>query len=202
MHLNCLLLAEKYAKHLFKDGLRILEVGPDGVPSSLRKKYFKESMQWDTIDIFPDEKFTYVATNEYSFPIENDSYDIVVSANVIEHVKKIWRWMPELARVTKKGGHVITINPVSWNYHAYPVDCWRIYPDGMQSLYEDSGLEVEVSVFENLESEHLLHKKYNEFKLWPGATLASGNMRIKKLKYMLGYPVTAALDTITVGKKI
>ena len=59
---------------------------------------------------------------------------------------------------------------------------------------------MEISKFENLEAENLLGKPYNEAKMWPGATL-EGNLGIKKLKILIGYPVTAALDTITIGSK-
>src|SRR5215204_5920113 len=122
MHLNSKLLIEKYAKHLFKKGDKVLEIGPDGFPSSIEKICSKEGIAWETLDIEDNPRLTYPRAGEYSFPINDQEYDVVVSANVIEHVKKIWRWLPELVRVTKAGGLVITVNPVSWNYHAYPVD--------------------------------------------------------------------------------
>lgn len=200
MHLNSKLLIEKYAKHLFKDGLKVLEIGPDGFPSSIAQICSHNKKIWHTLDIEENSQLTFPGAGEYSFPIADNEYDIVISANVIEHVKKIWRWIPELVRVTKQGGHVVTVNPVSWNYHAYPVDCWRIYPDGMTALYEDFGLTVELTKFENLESAYLFNKPYNESKMWPGATL-EGNLKIKKMKNLFGYPITAAIDTITIGSK-
>jgi hypothetical protein len=29
-----------------------------------------------------------------------------------------------------------SVNPVSWVFHEAPVDCWRIYPEGMKALLE------------------------------------------------------------------
>jgi hypothetical protein len=29
--------------------------------------------------------------------------------------------------------------PWSWEIHRYPVDCWRILPDGMRELIEQGG---------------------------------------------------------------
>ena len=81
----------------------------------------------------------------YSFPVPNDTFDIVIATNVLEHVRKVWVWIKELSRACKPGGHVITINPVSWPYHEIPIDCWRAYPEGMKALYEDGGLEVILS---------------------------------------------------------
>ena len=199
MHLNSKLLIQKYALPYFDDNLKVLEIGPDNFPSSIQQ-LIPKSVTWDTLNIFDDKRLTYPNSPEYSFPISENTYDIVISANVIEHVKKIWKWVPELARVVKVGGLVITVNPVSWNYHEDPVDCWRIYPEGMKALYEDSGLKIELSIFENLESMALLNRSYNAARMWPGVTLEKISP-IKKLKLLMGYPVMASLDTISIGRK-
>src|SRR6516162_7505186 len=155
MHLNSRLLFEKHAKPYFKSGLRVLEIGPDEIPSTYRTIVNDDSIQWETLDMSSHAvvrgSLTHSTTNEYVFPVPDNSFDIVLSGQVIEHVRKIWVWMREVSRVCKPGGRVITINPVSWPFHEYPVDCWRIYPDGMKSLYDDAGLRTELSVFESLD---------------------------------------------------
>jgi SAM-dependent methyltransferase len=200
MHLNSKLLIQKYGIPYFKDNMTVLEIGPDNFPSAIQQ-LISNNVTWHTLNIFDDQRLTYPNSPEYSFPIEDNTYDIVISANVIEHVKKIWKWVPELTRVTKPGGFIIIVNPVSWNYHEDPVDCWRIYPEGMKALFEESGLEVELSKFENLESKQLLNRPYNASKMWPGVTLEKMSF-IKKIKLFMGYPVMAALDTISIGKKM
>lgn len=198
MHLNSKLLIQKYGIEYFKDGMKILEIGPDNIPSSIQQ-LIRNNVTCDTLNIFDDKRLTYPNSFEYSFPISDNIYDIVISANVIEHVKKIWKWIPELARVTKKGGYVITVNPVSWGYHEDPVDCWRIYPEGMKALYDDADIKVVFSTTESLESLHLYKKPYNKFKMWPGGTMAKNSLT--KLKIAIGYPVSVAIDTITIGQK-
>lgn len=200
MHLNSRLLIEKYAKQYFKKGLKILEIGPDTIPSTIQCLVDETSLTWHTLNIYEDKRLTFPSSLEYDFPIKDEEYDIVISANVIEHVKKIWKWLPELARVTKKGGKVITINPISWGYHEDPVDCWRIYPEGMTSLYSDAGLTVNMSVAENLESLHLYNKPYNKFKMWPGSSMNSKKIT-EQIKMAIGYPVVASIDAITIGTK-
>src|SRR6185503_10808704 len=64
-------------------------------------------------------------------------------------------WIKELSRVCKPDGHVITVNPVSWPYHAIPIDCWRAYPEGMLALYAEGGLEVIVSEWGALADAHV-----------------------------------------------
>jgi SAM-dependent methyltransferase len=145
MHTNSNRLFEKYAVSCFQPGMRVLEIGPDLFPSTYRKLLQLADITWDTLDIYADPQLTYPKSDVYSFAIPDNTYDIVFSGNVIEHVAKVWRWVPELARITKPGGLVITINPTSWPYHPAPIDCWRIYPDGMQALCDEAGLKVELS---------------------------------------------------------
>jgi hypothetical protein len=84
MHPNSQLLFEKYAIDYFRPGLRKLEIGPDGFPSTYRSMVSDRSLTWDTLDINRRPELTYNATSEYSFPTPDNSYDVVVSGQVIE----------------------------------------------------------------------------------------------------------------------
>ncbi|MCX5714988.1 MAG: methyltransferase domain-containing protein, partial [Candidatus Omnitrophica bacterium] len=149
MHLNSMLLFEKYAKKLFKPNTVVLEIGPDKFPSTYYEIVGIKAIDWQTLDIFSAPNLTYTAKNEYHFPVSDGTFDIVLSGQVLEHVRKPWVWIRELTRICKVGGHIITINPVSWPYHAAPVDCWRIYPEGMKALYEEGGIKVELCKMES-----------------------------------------------------
>ena len=111
-----------------------------------------QSLIWDTIDLYRHPQLTYTAASEYTFPIPDNTYDLVLSGQVIEHVRKMWVWMKEVGRVCKVGGAVITISPVSWPYHEVPIDCWRTFPEGMRALYEEASLDVILSKWESLEA--------------------------------------------------
>ncbi len=199
MHLNSELIFKKYAKRYFHEHMRVLEIGPNAIPSTYCQTVGKQSIVWETLDIADDGKLTYVAENEYKFPVPDGTFDIVLSGQVIEHVRKIWVWVKELARVCKKGGKVIIIAPISWTYHKAPIDCWRIYPDGMQALYEDADLAMDLCTMESLEYK-------GKRTIIPGVT--SRECKTKGfsgkiiLKEMLKWPVTVALDTIAIGTKI
>lgn len=143
MNKNDKLLFSRYAAEYFTPTSRVLEIGPDEHPSSLRK-LVDDVGAWDTLDFHgrTDVPLTHRTTDEYRYPVPDAEYDIVLSANVVEHVPHIWTWMRELARICRPGGVVVTINPISWHYHESPVDCWRIYPAGMAALCEQAGLDV------------------------------------------------------------
>lgn len=201
MHKNSILLFERYARRYFTPELRVLEIGPDRQPSTYFELAGGSFTAWDTLDFAGrvDVPLTYRTTAEYTFPVASDEYDMVFSAQVIEHVRKPWRWMPELARVCRPGGLVITINPVSWHYHESPVDCWRIYPEGMRALTEDAGLELVLSEWGSVEMEKL-HDRLPR--------LARKQQVLQRLSGVFGmlnavvkFPVEAAYDTITVARK-
>jgi SAM-dependent methyltransferase len=151
MHINSTLLFEKYCKKLFAPNDLVLEIGPNKCPSTYNEIVGLSSIDWQTIDLVPNNSLTYIANSEYSFPIPDNTFDIVLAGQVIEHVRKPWIWIKELARVAKKGGYVVIINPASWPFHQAPIDCWRIFPDGMRALYEEAGLHVELSEMATLE---------------------------------------------------
>ena len=207
MHQNSLLLFHKYAKRCFSADQRVLEIGAR-IPSDYRLALGEVNLDWrymdiggaglssDNLEMLRTEKLDYAATDEYTFPIEDNTFDVVVSGQVLEHVRKVWIWMKEVARVTKPGGYVITINPVSWPYHEAPVDCWRVYPEGMKALYDDAGLEVEFCAYECLE--------VNARRIIPGIGRDSQTRKrrwMMSLAGTLGWPVEAAVDIITIGRK-
>lgn len=198
MHENSRLLFRKYALDHFRPDLKVLEIGPDELPSSTYRRIVgAPSLTWHTLDIRTDPDLTYGGADEYSFPVDDDLYDIVLSGQVIEHVPKVWVWIREVARVCAPGGRVIIINPVTWPYHEAPVDCWRIYPEGMRALYDEAGLEVLLSTFESLET-----PRYPEHV--PGKSLAHQGWRRQLVAWLLGkkgFPVERAYDTITIGRK-
>lgn len=197
MHTNSRLLYCKYAiNHLPSDG-RVLEIGPDVVPSSYCRLSNRAALHWDTIDLAPRPNLTYVAESDYVFPLEDGAYDVVISGQVLEHVRHPWRWIQEIARVCRPGGLVITISPVSWPYHEAPVDCWRAYPDGMRALYEEASLEVVLSTWESLEYPRASYRIPGRSPEWQPRwqRLAS------RLLAPMRLPVECAFDTITIGRK-
>lgn len=200
MHDNTLLLFNKYATGYFHPGSHVLEVGPGRSPTAIQLAIGDSSIRWETAGVESKFPVTYLG-REYSFPVDSETADVVVSTNVMEHVRKPWVWIKELARICKPGGYVITINPVSWPYHEYPIDCWRAYPEGMKALYEEVNLEVITCICESLEDAHLQRHI-------PGRSLKNiyghDGWKMKaftKLCEIAGLPVQRPYDTVTVGRK-
>ncbi|HXB11638.1 MAG TPA: methyltransferase domain-containing protein [Bacteroidia bacterium] len=219
--MNSELLFRKYSLNYFKDNMKVLEIGPVGYPSYYSKVVDKKSLDWHTLDIGIEyiekaeaNRNHIKSESEYNYPIPDNTYDIVLSGQVMEHVKDIWQWMTELKRITKIGGHIIIVCPVSWPYHEAPVDCWRIYPEGMKALMEKVKLEIKKCVFESLELD-LLPRNVPTF---PGvSTIPLNGKLFKTLKLKIIYnqiilripfirrfssPISVAYDTICISEKI
>jgi SAM-dependent methyltransferase len=75
-------------------------------------------------------------------PVEDESFDVVISGQCLEHVKNPFKVVDEMARCLKKGGNMILIAPFILEKHSYPIDTFRYLPDGFGSLFENSGLET------------------------------------------------------------
>jgi SAM-dependent methyltransferase len=82
-----------------------------------------------------------VAKDPYKFPLESNSFDLVISGQAFEHIEFPWLTIREIERVLKPGGFAIIIAPSSGPEHRYPNDCWRFYPDGMRALGKWASLD-------------------------------------------------------------
>jgi SAM-dependent methyltransferase len=152
MHENSLELFKKYALPYFKDNMEVLEVGPDGYPSSYCN--IIQGVNWTYGDLYQKDASDYIWFKEEYTPDTDRKFDLILSGQVIEHVRKPWRWVQALANLLKPNGYLILINPVSWPYHEAPVDCWRIYPEGIKALFDDAGLQCVMSIYEGLVGQH------------------------------------------------
>jgi hypothetical protein len=67
-----------------------------------------------------------------------DTYDVVISGQVMEHVKRPWEWLTTLSELYRR--YICIIAPNTWNEHRCPIDCYRFFPDGMKALFEYAGI--------------------------------------------------------------
>jgi SAM-dependent methyltransferase len=148
MHANALAAFKTFGLSYVRAGTNVLEIGP----ADYELRNLLPAVSYSIADLVPRNWPcpSIVMPDEYTLPTPK-LYDVVIAANVIEHVRKIWRWVPALAKALKPGGKAIFVSPISWPYHQWPVDCWRLYPEAYKSLFEDSGLEFEFAWYGNLE---------------------------------------------------
>ena len=71
--------------------------------------------------------------------IKDNSYDIIISSDVFEHINKPWDAAKEIIRILKPNGLSLHSTLFSWRYHPCPNDYYRFTHEGMKVLFE--GLE-------------------------------------------------------------
>lgn len=69
--------------------------------------------------------------------IDDESYDVIVSFDVFEHIDRPWLAGSEITRLLRPGGVVFTTTVFSWRYHPDPIDYWRFTPAGLTLLFAD-----------------------------------------------------------------
>lgn len=75
--------------------------------------------------------------------IPDNSYDVVFSHTIFEHIIHPWKAGTESVRIVKPDGLIICIAPFSWRYHPVPVDAFRFTHTGMQILFtQDNNVET------------------------------------------------------------
>lgn len=153
MHSNSLWMFQRHALGLIPAGARVLEIGPTGRPSAFRSSVSVEVGGWTTLGLDEGPHVDIVTSDPYRYPMSDGSCDVIVAGNVLEHVPRPWLWLKELHRISAPNGRLILVVPVSWPFHEYPVDCWRIYPDGMRALLSDHGWNPLVCVSGSIEAE-------------------------------------------------
>jgi SAM-dependent methyltransferase len=76
-------------------------------------------------------------------PFASNTFDVIVSFQVIEHVKCLEEIIGELMRVAKPGARFFLTLPLLWPEHEVPNDFRRYTRWGIRQLLEEAGLVVE-----------------------------------------------------------
>lgn len=113
--------------------IAVLEVGSMNINGSLRELAPPSSI-YTGVDLSPGLGVDIVLEDPNTFPFEDERFDAVVSSSCFEHDPMFWVTFLEVVRVAKTGGYVYINAPSNGQYHAYPSDNWRFYPDASLAL--------------------------------------------------------------------
>lgn len=123
--------------------LQIYDLGSQDVNGSYRPLFSEPSWRYTGVDMASGKNVDLILRKPYAWKeVASKSADVVISGQAFEHIQFFWITMLEIARVLKPGGVCCILAPSSGPEHRYPLDCWRFYPDGMESLAYFAQMEV------------------------------------------------------------
>lgn len=144
----------KYLSQYADKALKILDVGSQDVNGSYKAAFANNNWQYIGCDMVPGKNVDIILKTAYDWrEIESGSLDVVITGQTFEHIEYPWVTIFEIARVLKPEGVCCIIAPSCGPMHKYPVDCWRIYPDGFKALAKFACLEV-IEAFIDLDGEY------------------------------------------------
>ena len=110
------------------------------------KSIFNDVSNWNYtgLDYEDGENVDILVDDIYNMlEIEDNSYDVVISGQLFEHLEFFWITMSEIERILKPGGFCCIIAPSGGPKHGNSKhDCYRFYEDGMAALARYVNLEV------------------------------------------------------------
>jgi SAM-dependent methyltransferase len=122
---------------------RLLDVGCGDKPyAALFAPYAREHVGVDTVENPHAELRGAIE----SLPVEDDSFDVVLCAQVLEHCDDPAAAARELHRVTRPGGRVLASTHGVMVYHPAPADHWRWTHTGLERLFAAGGDWASVTV--------------------------------------------------------
>lgn len=141
---NMKYIKEKYlADYLNKlrHPIKVLDVGGIyDVPHKTYRKHFTEylNMSWTVTDIAKHPTTDVLLEEPYTYPFDNEYFDLVVSGQMLEHCVNPFKAVAEMKRVLKSGGMIVLSAPSAGPAHDVR-DGWRFMDDGFQFIMEDIG---------------------------------------------------------------
>jgi SAM-dependent methyltransferase len=113
----------------------LLDIAPQDYEGAA--KFFRQ-MTIETLDIDPAQGATHTGdiTRHNDF-LKDESYDVVVCTEVLEHTLNPFDAIREIRRILKPTGRLIASAPLNFRIHGPLPDCWRFTLHGWKHLLRE-----------------------------------------------------------------
>jgi SAM-dependent methyltransferase len=113
----------------------VVELGSQDVNGSLRD-HCPQGVHYIGLDVMAAKGVDLVIDPDAPLPLASDTADAVVTSSAFEHDVCFWNTFLELLRILRPGGLLYLNAPSNGEFHRYPLDCWRFYPDAGAALVQ------------------------------------------------------------------
>lgn len=133
-------LRQALERHRTNEPLCVLDYGSGGSPY----RSLFPAATYHRADFPPAQDVDYLLSEQGLLPaIADSSYDLVLSTQVLEHVREPQAYLAEAKRLLRPGGRLLLSTHGTFPDHGCPHDYWRWTADGLRLSLSQSGLRIE-----------------------------------------------------------
>lgn len=120
-------------------GGRVLDYGCADMPY---RSFFGPDVEYVGADLVGNERAAVALLPDGSVPVDDESFDAVLSTQVLEHVQDPRLYLAECFRVLRPGGRLLLSTHGIFAYHPDPVDLWRWTCEGLRLDVQRPGFQI------------------------------------------------------------
>jgi SAM-dependent methyltransferase len=133
MHDTALTIGSLFLDTYARPPCTVVELGAMNVNGTLRNMAPKAAV-YVGLDVEAGHGVDVVVKPGAPLPLASEAADLVVSSSMFEHDSFFWETFLEMVRIVKPNGAIYINAPSNGQYHRYPADNWRFYPDCGKAL--------------------------------------------------------------------
>lgn len=118
---------------------RVLDYGCADAPY---RSFFDSRVDYVGADLPGNDDAAVTLRPDGTVPVPDQSFDAVLSTQVLEHVEDPPLYLSECFRVLRPGGRLLLSTHGIFAYHPDPVDLWRWTCDGLRREVENAGFKI------------------------------------------------------------
>lgn len=157
-------LARKFMDQADRDGMRVLDIGGRARSRVDRSSSFKNAV-CTVLDLVSGENVDLVGdAHKLDEVFPSNSFDVVVSVSVFEHLAMPWVVADQMNQVLRIGGKGLISSHQTLGLHDMPMDYWRFSDSAWSTLFNSSsGFEIVDSSLDY--EQHIIPFVYRKSKI-------------------------------------